>query len=685
MICENNVCGTGGWNGPKPGDPSNNSVLTATPAFGGIDLRWSFPTVNPFAVAHTRVFRGIIPDFAGAIVIADPVGGSFYYDKVPPPTEYFYWIQFVSINGTYGEVIGPASAVARSSIEDTIEQLTGMIDAGMLAQALKTEIARISEIDDKIFQEITDRLAANVALSNALAQVQDVSDETLAFLQTEITQRQDADDALVSSINTLFAQASGNAAAINEERLVRVSKDDALASRIDTLAAAIDEEISAAIANEQTARVNADAALAQDITTLFTRHDEQQSAIINEQTTRANADTAMAQDITELYAAVNNGATEAALQEERNVRAAADGALAQDISTLFTRHNEQSSAIQSEQTARINADGVLAQDITTLYTKSGQNVVAVQDEATARINADSALGQRITNTESAVNGNIAQAETRLQTNINTTNNKVTSIGALYTAKVTVNGLIGGFGVYNDGTEVQAGFDVDMFWIGRTAANKRKPFIVVGSEVFIDQAVINQLTFTKLRDESGAVIVENGKLKAEYLEVGTAVIEDLSVTTAKIADAAITTAKIGNAQITNAKIGSLAVDTLNIAGNAVTIPVSAYTAATYDFSGTANTMVTVQSVAINSSGSPIALVISAIVYGTYSTGNLIKIFRGETEIYSTIAPFTGTGTASTFCAALSDTPGVGNFTYYLKIFAISFSAANRSITLLETKK
>lgn len=62
-------------------------------------------------------------------------------------------------------------------------------------------------------------------------------------------------------------------------------------------------------------------------------------------------------------------------------------------------------------------------------------------------------------------------------------------GAQWTAQVQSNGLIGGFGIYNDGVEVDAGFDVGRFWIGRTNSNKRKPFIIDGIETYIDTAMI----------------------------------------------------------------------------------------------------------------------------------------------------------------------------------------------------
>lgn len=518
MSCDDHSCGTGGWGGPKPGDPSNNSILSATPAFGGIDLNWSFPTVNPFAVAHTRIFRGIIADFAGATIIVEAAGGSFYFDPLPyDNVEYFYWIQFVSINGTYGDVIGPASARSKDSIANTIEQLTGKIDASVLAQALKAQIALIPEIDDKLFQEIEDRLAGNVSLSNALAQVQDVSDATLVQVQQEITQRIDANAAMVASINSLFAQTAGNAAAINDEKTVRASKDDALASQISSVSAAMGPAIAAAILTEQTARVNADGALATDVSTLYTRTSNNAAAIITEQTARTNADSALSTSVTDLYAKASSNLS--AIQSEQTARANADSALASDITVLYTKANGNTAAITVEQNARIDQGVALTNSITAMRTTIGGDIsAAVATETNARVAADSALSSQITTAQSTLNGSISSVQTSMQTQINTANGKITNIGALYTVKLNVNGLIGGFGTYNDGTTVTMGFDVDAFWIGRTSENFRKPFILSGGVVYIDDLAINKLTFDKLRASDGSLIVSGGKIQAAYIEV-----------------------------------------------------------------------------------------------------------------------------------------------------------------------
>lgn len=387
------VCGTGGGNFPKPGDPDSNVILKATPAFGGIDVEWTYPNLNPHAVAHTILYRSTSGDVNSAVRHA-VVSGNFFYDKSTSPTlvEYFYWIQIVSVNGTYSEMIGPASATAKPTIEQMIELLTGQIDAGVLAQSLKTEIGKIQ--------------------LNKLA----IDRELLALAEN--------DDALGAAYNEVVAFTENTRALLQQETLARADANSAFATRIDTLYANI--------------------------------HDV---------------------------------------------------------------------------------------------------VAAVQVETDARVTADRSLASQITTTQSQLGDQIASVQTGMQTKIDTVNGKVTEIGALYTAKVDVNGLIGGFGVYNDGKIVEAGFDVDRFWIGRTT-NKRKPFIIEGNQVYIDEAAINRLVFSKLRDESGSFVVQNGKVKADYITIG---------------NAAIDTAHIKDASITTAKIKDLAVDTLKIAGNAVTVP------------------------------------------------------------------------------------------------------------------
>lgn len=356
------ICGTGDWTGPKPGDPNTSDLLlNAVPAFGGIDLTWTWPDTFPEAVAYTTIYRGLSADFNGAAVHVAAASGNFFYDRIErgTVTKFYYWIIVHSIYGTPSRLIGPAWAEAKPRIEEMIEELTGQIDAGVLANSLKNEISRIELNHLNITQEMLDR--------------------------------QGEDDALAAQITTVGAYSEGTRALVQQEVLARTSQGEAFVSTVNTL-----------------------------------------------------------------WAEVNG------------------------------------------------------------------NIAAIQVQTTALVNDVQALAQQITNLETEVNGNIAQVLQTMETKIAVVDGKVVAIGALWTAQVNVNGLIGGFGVYNNGQIVEAGFDVDRFWIGRTGANKRKPFIIDSGVVYIDDAAINKLTFSKLRDESGSFIVANGKVKAQYLEVDTLV-------------------------------------------------------------------------------------------------------------------------------------------------------------------
>lgn len=352
-------CGTGGWVGPQPGDPSTSDIrITATPAFGGIDINWTYPQINPNAVAYTIVYRSLLNDAATATVLAH-ANGSFYYDRVQSATTYYYWVKVVSIYGTQSELIGPAWSTAKPLIEEMLELLTGQIDNGVLAPRLKQEIAQIELNKLGITQEMLDRDLNDDALGVRITEIGAQSDTTRALVQEEVLARTSQGEAFVGVVNTMYTELNGNVAAV------------------------------------------------------------QQSITV--------------------------------LQNEM-------GSLAQQIDQAEVNFGDQ----------------------------------------------------------------IAQVQTTMEASFETVNGKITQIGALWTAQVNVNGLIGGFGVYNNGQTVEAGFDVDRFWIGRTGANKRKPFIIDSGVVYIDEAAINKLTFSKLRDEAGAFVVSGGKVQAQYIAVDTLV-------------------------------------------------------------------------------------------------------------------------------------------------------------------
>ena len=129
---------------------------------------------------------------------------------------------------------------------------------------------------------------------------------------------------------------------------------------------------------------------------------------------------------------------------------------------------------------------------------------------------------------------------------------------------------------------------------------------IASTVRIQEADISEDAITTPKLKAGSITADQAQLatasvvtaniadanittaKIADANIITAKIADANITTAKIADANITTAKIADANITTAKIADADVETLKIKGEAVTIPVAAFTAGT-------NTNTTLQSV------------------------------------------------------------------------------------------
>lgn len=221
-------------------------------------------------------------------------------------------------------------------------------------------------------------------------------------------------------------------------------------------------------------------------------------------TQRTTSDSAIVSMVNTMAAAVSNNT--AAILTESQVRADKDSAMTTQITTLFSKTGANEAAIQDERSTRSTNDSILASSIFTLTGRVGSAESTLVTEQTVRASADAAIASRVTSAESSLYGNSATGEIGLTTKITSVDGKITAIGALYTAKVQVNDLIGGFGVYNDGRIVEAGFDVDRFWVGRTGPDKVKPFIIDNGIVYIDKARIRTADIDTLKIAGNAVTV-----------------------------------------------------------------------------------------------------------------------------------------------------------------------------------
>lgn len=255
-------CGTGLGTYVPPNDPNLDSpILSATSTLVGIRLNWTYPNVNPQAVAYTNVFRNTTPDDATAAQIGIAQGGT-YLDQTTVDTQgiFYYWIQMVSVNGTQGPWIGPVSASQLPTVDKLIDILEGRLDDSVLNQALKAEIDRITDISSAVSDEEQERLLGDNVLSQLMSQIQTDLDAVDTLVQSEIVQRVSDNDALVAEVDFILAKANDNAAAILTEQAVRASEDQAIALSVTTIEATAN---SASVAAQQafTLAANVDGSL----------------------------------------------------------------------------------------------------------------------------------------------------------------------------------------------------------------------------------------------------------------------------------------------------------------------------------------------------------------------------------------------------------------------------------------
>lgn len=164
------------------------------------------------------------------------------------------------------------------------------------------------------------------------------------------------------------------------------------------------------------------------------------------------------------------------------------------------------------------------------------------------------------------------------------------------------------------------------------------------------------------------------------------IADAAIGSAKIADAAIISAKIADLAVTTAKIEDLNVTTLKIQDQAVTIPVSAYTAGLVSLLSGGG-VYDLQEASIVSTGAPVFVLISFYAGSAASALFTFEVLRGATVIHTAptlCTPASGSGNM-TVCYSFTDTPGAGPHTYKVRASGNGVGVAMRSILLLEVKK
>lgn len=451
-------CGTG-WGGPKPGDPSNLAGLVATPIPGGVRLTWQYPTTNPGAVSHNIIYRNTTSDFSKASQLAIAQGNRYEdMDYANEQKIHYYWARSVSIYNSEGALIGPVSGKPLSLTASIIDDLSEQINAGHLSKSLQEDIEKIAQIpwlDSRIHQEIIDREFANLELIKYLDVVSDNVDDASAMITQEKSLRATADATLARLITEVSVELDGNLATATSLLEAGIKKNE---NGIVGVSNKIDE-----------VKVNIEGDMAQGFSSMSSR-------IEKESTDRKTAVNAVSEKIDA-------------------VQVQLDGDIASAISTLTSKIDKETTdrktAITSLSDATTTAQAALEDDLATSTSTLNSRITKEVTDLNTTIDA---VSKKVDTVQTSLGEDISSVQTNMSTQIKKVDDKVVAIGALWTAKVAVNGLVGGFGVYNDGRTVEAGFDVDTFWVGKSST-KKKPFIVKDSNVYISNAFIENGTIT----------------------------------------------------------------------------------------------------------------------------------------------------------------------------------------------
>lgn len=129
--------------------------------------------------------------------------------------------------------------------------------------------------------------------------------------------------------------------------------------------------------------------------------------------------------------------------------------------------------------------------------------------------------QATTENDPSVIMSVISGEIRQTDLFNDLSQNIDGLNSSWVLQVGADGRVGGIGLAYDESQQVIDFGVlaDRFYIADPASTTEVfPFIVDGGNVYMREALIQSLTFTKLRASDGSLIFQNGKLQANYIAV-----------------------------------------------------------------------------------------------------------------------------------------------------------------------
>ncbi len=302
-------------------------------------------------------------------------------------------------------------------------------------------------------------------------------------------------EGLNKTIAMLDAAAQSARLLTSAERFLRDDENVQIRRQITDMRVQTGSDIKAAITQLQEVITSDQQAIAHQIDLMEASIGENAVNIVTERTARINLQEAATQALTSMSSRLETA------------------------ESVLTQYSETfSNALQTQ--AR-NMEGLVSRmDNTAAQYLSDQQTIATEFEATA---------SAITSLQTSLNNQSAAIEQTLSTH----SSALEGLSAQYTLRLDVNGLISGFGAYNNGTVADFAILANRFWIATPGAhgpNYVNPFMLDGEKVYINtllvkeasiqQAQIGPISIGKLTANDGftPVTTVGGQLRADAIDV-----------------------------------------------------------------------------------------------------------------------------------------------------------------------
>ena len=523
------------------------------------------------------------------------------------PAEYTHTLNLGNVAGEFANMLSRVPALevratnlearttvlegrANSAADLAIQHHTTLQDHGLRIETLEADSLEVRRRIGMVDTSLSARMLAAEDSLNVLSRLRvgDIADTSsrLDTLTTELngnktslTELQESYTSMsqtwTQQVITLRSEFEDNTATLQQTLRTHADMFSATSELITTLTSRVDDN-QAAISTESRTRSDTVSALAEQITRLSAETASSSATLTSQQTAMANELEAYASTVLALNAQI--GENSASFLEEIQTLTDADQALARRVSTLDVASEELSGRITSEESARISGDSaVLTTAQQLVATSESGTAVKISEEAAARLSGDQAeayqrelLDTKFTNqgqtlqaaitAESTARSDAIAAETSARNQqISSLNTSIGNVSAAVTqeasTRASVDGYLGSRYTLNvtnsaGGVPSVAGMEIANTSSGGKQATNHIAF-------FADRFYITH--------GSSSASTVPFEVVGGVVKIKSALIQDASITNAKIADAAITNAKIGTAEVS----------TLKIAGNAITVPVSAY--------------------------------------------------------------------------------------------------------------